>query len=41
VVRLSRLAVVSTDSLVGAIEEISPVRLERIREKIVRWISGT
>ena len=41
VVRLSRLAVVSTDSLVGAIGQISPVRPERIREKLVRWISGT
>ncbi len=41
VVRLSWLAVVSTESLVGAIGEISPVRLERIREKLVRWISGT
>lgn len=41
VVRLSRLAVVSTESLVGTIGEISPNRLERIREKLVEWIKGT
>lgn len=40
VVRLSRLAVVSTESLVGAIGEISPERLRRIREKLVNWIKG-
>lgn len=41
VVRLSRLAVVSTESLVGAIGEISPERLERIRQKLFAWIRGT
>ena len=41
VVRLSRLAVVSTESLVGAIGEISPDRLERIRQKLLAWIRGT
>ena len=40
VVRLSRLAVVSADSLVGAIGEISPQRLERIRQKLLGWIRG-
>ncbi len=40
VVRLSRLAVVSIDSLVGAIGEISPVRLEGLRATLVRWIWG-
>lgn len=41
VVRLTRLAVVSTESLVGAIGEVSPERLERIRQKLFAWIRGT
>lgn len=40
VVRLSRLAVVSADSLVGAVGEISPQRMERIRQTLLGWIRG-
>jgi mRNA interferase MazF len=40
VVRLSRLAVVSTESLVGAVGEISPERRQRICKKLVDWIRG-
>jgi mRNA interferase MazF len=41
VIRLARLAVVSEDLLVGAIGEISPERLQRIRQKLAGWIQGT
>ena len=40
VVRIARLAVVSGEMLVGAIGEISPDRLERIRRNLSLWISG-
>jgi mRNA interferase MazF len=40
VVRVSRLAVVTTESLMGAIGEISAERLERIRQKLFAWIRG-
>jgi mRNA interferase MazF len=41
VIRVSRLAVVSTESLVGAIGEIGFERLERVRQKLSAWIRGT
>ncbi|MGH7255381.1 MAG: type II toxin-antitoxin system PemK/MazF family toxin [Nitrospirales bacterium] len=41
VVRVSRLAVVATETLVGTVGQISPERLERIRRKLVGWIEGT
>jgi len=40
VIRVGRLAVVSGDILVGAIGEISPGRLNRIRQTLAKWISG-
>lgn len=40
VVRVARLAVVSADVLVGAIGEIGPERLQRIRQKLASWIQG-
>jgi len=40
VVRIARLAVVSAETLIGAIGEISPDRLERIRRNLSAWISG-
>ena len=41
VIRLARLAVVSTDLFIGAIGEINSERLQRIRQKIADWIQGT
>lgn len=40
VIRLARLAVVPVDLLVGSIGEISPERLQRIQQKLARWIQG-
>jgi len=40
VVRVARLAMVSADVLVGAIGEIGPERLQRIRQKLASWIQG-
>lgn len=40
VVRVARLAVVSAELLVGAIGEIGPERLQRIRQKLASWIQG-
>ena len=40
VIRVARLAVVSGDGLVGAIGEISPVRLGRIRRNLSAWIGS-
>ena len=40
VIRIARLAVVAADSLVGAVGEISPERLRRIRQKIADWVQG-
>ena len=41
VIRIARLAVVAADSLVGAVGEIGPERLQKIRHKIADWIQGT
>jgi len=40
VIRAGRLAVVRREILVGKIGEISPLRLQRIKEKIAKWILG-
>lgn len=40
VIRISRLAVVSGEVLVGSIGEISNDRLERIKDNICRWIKS-
>lgn len=40
VIRIARLAVVSGDGLVGAVGEISPVRLGRIRRNLSAWIGN-
>lgn len=40
VIRIARLAVVSGDGLLGAIGEISPVRLGRIRRNLSSWIGS-
>jgi len=40
VIRVGRLAVVSGEILVGAIGEISPKRLRRIRQNLAKWLSG-
>lgn len=40
VVRVARLAVASAELLVGAIGEIGPERLQRIRQKLASWIQG-
>lgn len=40
VIRLARLAVVPADLLVGALGEISPTRLQRIRQKFATWVQG-
>ena len=41
VVRVSRLAVVSANRFLGKIGQIDPTRLERIRQRIASWITGT
>ena len=41
VIRVTRLAVVAADSFEGAVGEIGPERLQRIRHKIAAWIQGT
>lgn len=40
VIRIARLAVVSASMLVGAIGEISPERLQRIRQRLTGWIAN-
>ena len=40
VIRVARLAVTPADLLIGAVGEISPERLLRIRHKIAEWIQG-
>lgn len=37
-IRIGRLAVVESALLIGAVGEISPARLERIRERLARWL---
>lgn len=39
VIRIGRLAVVDGAMLVGALGEISPERLRRIRERLARWLT--
>lgn len=40
VIRLGRLAVVSGDILLGAIGEISPERLSRVKQRLASWLSS-
>ncbi len=40
VIRVGRLAVVSEDILVGAIGQISPQRLTRIKHRLAHWLLG-
>ena len=40
VIRLSRLAVVSETIFVGKLGEISPTRLERVKENLADWIKS-
>ena len=40
VLRISRVAVVEGDVLLGAVGEISPERLRRVRGRLARWIGG-
>ena len=40
VLRISRVAVVEGATLIGAVGEISPERLRRIRERLSQWIGG-
>lgn len=39
VIRVGRLAVVEGDILLGAVGEISSERLQRIRERLARWLT--
>jgi len=41
VIRIARLAVVSSDLLPGPIGEIAPERLQRIRGKLVHWLQSS
>ena len=41
VVRVGRLAVVERDMLLGAIGAISSDRLQRIKEHLAEWLTGT
>jgi mRNA interferase MazF len=40
VIRIARLAVVPASMLVGAIGEVSPERLQRIRQRLAGWVSN-
>ena len=40
VIRVARLAVVSSDLLIGALGEISEERLDRVRRTLADWIGG-
>lgn len=40
-IRIARLAVVEKAILLGAIGEISPVRLNRIKNRLSDWLSGS
>lgn len=37
-IRISRLAVVASDVLLGAVGQLAEVRLQRIRTRLVNWI---
>lgn len=39
-IRLGRLAVVDSSTLVGSIGSVSPKRLEKVKDKIAGWIKG-
>ncbi|MEJ5247793.1 MAG: type II toxin-antitoxin system PemK/MazF family toxin [Caldilinea sp.] len=41
VIRVGRLAVVSGDILIGAIGEISPARLRRLKQALASWLSSS
>ncbi|MEO0273392.1 MAG: type II toxin-antitoxin system PemK/MazF family toxin [candidate division WOR-3 bacterium] len=41
VIRVGRLAVVSGDILLGAIGEISPERLSRVKQRLASWLSSS
>ncbi len=40
VIRISRLAVIEREILIGKLGNISSLRLQRIKEKITKWILG-
>ncbi|NTW34339.1 MAG: type II toxin-antitoxin system PemK/MazF family toxin [Bacteroidetes bacterium] len=40
VIRLGRLAVISGESLIGAIGKISDERLDRIKKRLSKWLLG-
>ncbi len=40
VIRISRLAVVSRSALLGSVGTISAMRLNRIRQRLVAWLTG-
>jgi mRNA interferase MazF len=40
VIRIARLAVVPASMLVGAMGEVSPERLQRIRQRLAGWVSN-
>ena len=40
-IRVTRVAVVSADILHGAVGNVAPDRLERIRCRLGQWISGS
>ena len=39
-IRTTRVAIVSSDTLIGSIGRISPQRLNRVRKNLVAWILG-
>jgi mRNA interferase MazF len=41
VVRVGRLAVVEGEILLGAIGHITPERLERIKNRLAKWLTGS
>ncbi|WP_298984028.1 hypothetical protein [Caldilinea sp.] len=41
VIRVGRVAVVSGDILIGAIGEISPARLRRLKQALASWLSSS
>jgi len=40
VVRVARVAVISESALIGALGEIEPQRLTRIKQNLARWIQA-
>jgi mRNA interferase MazF len=41
VIRISRLAVVNSDVLLGKLGQIDTKRLSRIKQRLANWIQGT